>query len=122
MEGIRTKEDVRFDPRTISRPEFWLMTDAVQATAPPDYYTTITSGCDGKHKDESKHYKGWAKDFRIRDVPGVVTEDINGYWICSSGIQILEFWVRRIRERLGNLYFVELNIPKLHIHAQYNGR
>ena len=29
---------------------------------------TITSGCDGRHMDGSRHYKGEAVDFRLREM------------------------------------------------------
>lgn len=121
MDGIRIKDDVRFDPRTVGKVEFWKMTEAVQATSPMDYYATITAGCDGKHKAESKHYLGWAKDYRIWDIPGVVIDKISDTWICSKGLELLEAWVRRIQARLGNLYTVLLEVNKVHIHIQYNG-
>ena len=129
MDGIRVKGGVRFDPRTVGRSEFWRMSEAVQAVAPPDYYATITSGCDGRHKTDSKHYLGWAKDYRVRDFPGVVfikktrVGDSKGkkFWECTEGLNVLLSWVARIQKRLGNLYFVDLEIKKVHIHIQYNG-
>ena len=121
MDGIRIKKSVRFDPRTVERAEFWRMTDAVQATAPPNYYVTITSGCDGKHKIDSKHYLGWAKDYRIFDIPKVEFGKTDNCWICTQGEAILLSWVSRIQRRLGNLYFVDLEVGKKHIHIQYNG-
>ena len=121
MDGIKVKSSVRFDPRTLGRSEFWVISEAVQATAPTNYYATITSGCDGKHKTDSRHYLGWAKDYRIFDVPGVMLQKVNKVWTCVEGLDTLTTWVARAQKRLGNLYFLDLEVPKKHIHAQYNG-
>ena len=121
MDGIRCKAGVRFNPRTIEKTEFWRMTEAVQAIAPTNYCVTITSGCDGKHKTESKHYTGWAKDYRIKDIPGVKFDLLKDKWVCSTGREILEIWATRIRKRLGDQYFVAIEWDKIHIHVQYNG-
>ena len=121
MDGINCKSDVRFDPRTIGRVEFWRMTEAVQAMAPTNYFVTITSGCDGKHKTDSKHYTGWAKDYRIRDVPGVRISAFGKEFVYLEGREILDRWERRIRKRLGDQYFVSVEYSKIHLHVQYNG-
>ena len=121
MEGVKIKADVRFDPGTLARSEFWAMSDAAQATSPNNYFITITSGCDGKHDNDSKHYTGWGKDIRVRDFPGVAFKKEKGKWKCSTGKTILLAWVKRIQRRLGNRYFVQLEEKKVHIHMQFNG-
>jgi len=121
MEGIQCKSCARFDPRTIGRIEFWRMTEAVQDTAPANYYVTITSGCDGKHKTDSKHYTGWAKDYRIKDVPGVKIAQLGEDYVCLEGKEILNLWEKRIKRRLGDQYFVAIEYEKVHLHVQYNG-
>jgi len=120
MEGAKVKDDVRFDPRTIGRPEFWAMSDAAQATSPDNYFITITSGCDGKHMNDSKHYTGWGKDIRVKDFPGVDFGKEEGVWKCTMGETILLAWVKRIQKRLGNRYFVQFEEKKVHIHMQFN--
>jgi uncharacterized protein YcbK (DUF882 family) len=72
-------------------------------TAPADYVVTVTSGCDGKHLENSSHYRGKAFDFRIHD-------------LSSSQART---WADRLRLTLGTRYFVLLE-PN-HIHVQFNG-
>jgi len=98
---IRVKPGVRFHPDT------WVcgmtrILRAVEDLAPARYTITITSGCDGKHREGSKHYKGRALDFRTRDFP------------YSPGT-----WARRIQNRLGDEYFVL--VEPTHMHIQWNG-
>ena len=96
------------------------MSNAAQATAPTNYYVTITSGCDGKHDDDSKHYLGWGMDIRVKNVPGVDFFEEDGKWKCIMGKDILLAWVTRIQKRLGDCYFVQLEEEKVHIHMQFN--
>ena len=76
---------------------------AAVETAPADYVVTVTSGCDGKHLENSSHYRGKAFDFRIRDLSGSQART----------------WTDRLRLALGNRYFVLLEPD--HIHVQFNG-
>ena len=65
--------------------------------------TVITSGLDGVHSKNSKHYVGRAVDIRTRDIrpdtlPGIAQE---------------------LQSRLGGEYYVLLE--PTHIHIQFNG-
>lgn len=66
---------------------------------------TMTSGLDGKHKDDSLHYKGRAGDFRTRDVPQ----------------NLLPLVVNNIRQKLGPDYDVILEDTHLHIEYDPKG-
>lgn len=63
----------------------------------------ITSGRDGKHKKNSKHYLGNAIDTRI-------------YYFTDEVAQLV---TEEIKSKLGALYYVLLESD--HIHIQYNG-
>jgi len=99
---IKVKPGVRFHLRTFSSPDVTRIVIAVCMTTPSDYHPMITSGCDGKHSVNSKHYTGKALDFRIKDFP------------ADPAV-----WADRIQKRLGDDYFVLLD--KTHVHIQWNG-
>ena len=105
---IRVKSGVEFLLDTWSWPEMCRIVQQAQILAPAGYEITITSGCDGKdiHKPTSKHFMGKAFDFRIRDFPANASPAT---------------WARRLQNRLGDEYFVELDEPKQHLHVQWNG-
>ena len=63
---------------------------------------TITSVCEGVHKDGSLHYAGKAFDVRIRDLGGILPLDV----------------ARTFRARLGSQYQVVLEAD--HIHVEYD--
>ena len=67
-----------------------------------DYIVTITSGNDGKHMENSKHYENNAIDIRIKDM------EINRH----VGTTL------RIRKEIGKKYDVILE--KTHIHIEYD--
>ena len=102
---IRIKSGVAFHPNMFQSPAMMHMINVVAGCAPENYNPTITSGCDGIeiHREDSKHFKGWALDWRIRDLSR----------------KQAEAWAYRITGRLGFCYFVLLE--KSHIHIQYNG-
>ena len=100
---IRTKAGVVYHPDTWKIPEMWVIPFVVKMTAPPNYTPTITSGVEGRHSSNSKHYIGKALDFRIRDFPALG----------------LNRWVNEIKKKLGKDYFVLLE--KNHIHIHWNG-
>jgi hypothetical protein len=67
---------------------------------------TITSGLDGKHSKNSKHYTGEALDFRTRDLPS------------GNQGQEARFITKLLAELLGDDYDVVLE--KTHIHVEYD--
>ena len=99
---ILIKPGVKFHPDTFRYPEMSHIIYEAHILAPSGYELTITSACDGKHKENSKHYKGKAIDFRIRDFP-----------------ESVEVWARRLQNRLGDEYFILLE--STHLHCQFNG-
>jgi hypothetical protein len=99
--AVRVKSNVKFHHTSFLFPAVMRIIWTAQFTADDGYEVTITSGCDGQHKEGSKHYTGRAFDFRTRDYPGD-----------------LEKWVTRMKHTLGDLYFVLLE--RTHIHVQYN--
>ena len=103
---IDVKEGVSFHPRMLHHPEIWPIFFVIRSTCPVAYIPTITSGIDGKHRPKngkiSKHYLGYALDFRIRDFPESLTR-----------------WVNQLVRKLGDRYTVLLEID--HIHIQYDG-
>ena len=101
---VRTKVGVKWYPETFVLPEVTRIIKQAQVLAPAGYEITITSACDGKHKKTSKHYKGKAIDFRIRDFPANASTKV---------------WGTRLQNRLGDEYFVLLETN--HLHVQWNG-
>ena len=101
---INIKPGVQFHLHTFSNSTISRIPLAAYFTSPTDYHPTITSGCDGKHKVNSKHYTGKALDFRIRDFPADPAT-----------------WAGRMQAQLGDEYFVGLELKKNHIHVQFNG-
>lgn len=99
---MKVKRGVLFHPDMLHNPHMMTILFVVRGSCPGVYTPTITSGTDGTHKRHSKHYKGLALDFRIRDYPGYSQR-----------------WTDRIRRNLGDKYYVELEPD--HIHIQYNG-
>jgi len=100
---IKVKAGVTFHPNSFKYQQIARIIKQADRTAPNNYDPTITSACDGKHHDKSKHYFGAAFDFRIRDL--------------ESGHA--DTWSRRLQKRLGDEYFVLLEAH--HIHVQWNG-
>ena len=101
---IHIKEGVVFHHDTFSHPEMGRLIHQAQSLSPPGYEITITSACDGNHKDGSKHYKGTAIDFRTKDFPAAASVNV---------------WGKRLQNRLGDEYFIL--IEDTHLHAQWNG-
>jgi hypothetical protein len=101
---IKIKNGVCFHPATFRYPQMMRIPFHAAILAPGGYDVTITSGCDGKHKDGSRHYKGLAIDFRTRDFP--------------EGCK-LATWRDRLAKRLGDEYFVLIEPD--HLHVQWNG-
>ncbi|HJR08436.1 MAG TPA: hypothetical protein VJ842_14335 [Pyrinomonadaceae bacterium] len=66
------------------------------------YTLTVTSGYDGSHLAQSKHYEGLAEDYRTRDVK---PDD-------------LPIMVSRVRDVLGTNYDVVLEPD--HLHVEYD--
>jgi len=67
----------------------------------------ITSICDGKHGDHSHHYKGFARDYRIRHVP-------IGWW---------DRLAQRARGALSDEFQVVLHKgpkPPPHLHVEFD--
>mgnify|MGYP001825392817 CR=1 FL=1 len=64
----------------------------------------ITSGCEGVHSKNSKHYIGYALDFRHRDMDSEMTK---------------RRAAKEMQEALGAEYYVMYEDS--HIHVQYNG-
>lgn len=100
---IHIKPSVIFHPDTFCFPMCQIVNQA-QALAPSGYDITITSACDGTHKENSKHYKGRAFDFRTNDLPE------------GSDVKV---WAKRLQNRLGDSFFVL--IEATHMHVQFNG-
>ena len=72
-----------------------------------DVDVVITSGNDGKHMDESKHYSNQALDIRSKTLDDIETP----------------LFMRVIRRRLGKGYQVMLENngrPNEHIHVEYD--
>lgn len=67
------------------------------------YEATITSGRDGKHKENSLHYSGCAGDVRTRDLPRLFGP---------------EKFAQEIRKRLPSGF--DVIIHKTHIHVEYD--
>ena len=65
----------------------------------------VTSGAEGEHSKNSKHFIGQALDFRTWILQEQETEET-----CAKVIQ----------KALGSEYYVKLH-PGSHIHVQYNG-
>jgi len=101
---IHIKPCVFFHHDMFRAPEMCKMIWQAQLLAPDGYEITITSGCDGKHKENSKHYRGRALDFRVNDFPAVTS---------------IKTWAARLQNRLGDEYFVLLEPG--HMHVQFNG-
>ena len=101
---IKIKPGVQFLHSAFLWPDVMRIIYIVQKMAPDGYEVTITSGCDGKHKPTSSHYRGKAFDFRIRDFP----KDRD-----------LTVWRDRVQRALGSCYFVLLE--ETHLHVQFNG-
>lgn len=101
---VQIKSGVKFLHQSFAFHQLWWIIYQAQLLAPDGYEITITSACDGKHAEHSKHYTGKAVDLRIRDFP-------KG---CS-----VQTWAARVQRRLGDEYFVLLEDN--HLHAQYNG-
>lgn len=66
------------------------------------YSLTVTSGIDGSHSRQSKHYAGLAEDYRTRDV-----DPVN-----------LVLMVAEVRSLLGGAYDVVLESD--HLHVEYD--
>jgi len=66
------------------------------------YTVTVTSGYDGTHQAQSKHYEGLAEDYRTRDV-------------TPSDLARM---VPLVTQRLGSLYDVVLESD--HLHVEYD--
>jgi len=87
----------------------WQMWDIIHAAVTAanfvthGYVPTVTSGVEGRHSVNSKHYTGWALDFRIRDL----------------GQPELDNWVKKMKTILGPKYLVLLEAT--HVHIQYRG-
>lgn len=64
-----------------------------------NYTVTVTSGYDGTHSAQSKHYQGLAEDYRTRDIPR----------------QELYGMVADVRAILGRDYDVVIESDHLHI-------
>jgi len=98
---INVKPNVVFHPETWKNPAMWQIIQAVVETSPSGYTPTITSGVEGRHSVNpwSKHYTGEAIDFRIRDFTGSP-----------------QLWAEAIEKKLGDEYFVLLELTHLHIH------
>lgn len=82
-----------------------LVEKAFKAIVGNNYTPTITSGNDGKHKRNSKHYKNLALDWRTRDI---TTEQAH---------KVTDI----IKKELGDKYFVDFEYPdgpNQHIHIQ----
>ena len=62
----------------------------------------ITAGCDGKHKNKSRHYSGDALDFRTRNI----------------NKQYINVIVDKIKKALGAEFNVVLH--KTHLHVEYD--
>jgi len=68
---------------------------------------TITSGMDGQHMENSKHYVGLAEDYRTKDVP--------------KNLKYSMF--NEVRNILGSDYqviFEYENLPNEHLHIEYD--
>lgn len=100
---IRFKDSVRVHPDTLKNPAMWRILTVADTTCPPGYDPTVTSGCDGKHKQGSKHYSGRAWDFRTRDYPAGESP---------------QTWARVMQRELGQDFYVLLKGD--HIHVQSN--
>ena len=100
---VKIKPGVQFHHISFMYPQIMQMVYIAQKMAPDGYEITVTSGCDGKHKVNSSHYKGKAIDIRTRDFP----KD-----------KSLTVWRDRIERALGSCYFVLLEID--HLHLQWN--
>lgn len=66
------------------------------------YEVTITAGCDGHHLPDSLHYKGFALDFRTRNVP-------------EDKLAVL---FQQIKDHLGAEYDCVKEIDHIHIEYQ----
>lgn len=63
---------------------------------------TVTSGLDGSHSAQSKHYLGLAEDYRTRDVPRIVVAQM----------------AAEIRADLGSDY--DVVVESDHLHVEYD--
>lgn len=63
---------------------------------------TVTSGLDGRHSAQSKHYVGLAEDYRTRDVPKSMVEQM----------------ASEIRAVLGRDY--DVVVESDHLHVEYD--
>jgi len=101
---IHIKPDVFFHHDMFRSPDMCRLIWQAQLLAPDGYDVMITSGADGTHKENSKHYKGRAVDFRINNFP--------------TGASV-KTWANRLQKRLGDEFFVL--IESNHLHVQFNG-
>ena len=99
---VNVKDNVVFHPLTFTRPEMIRILLVAKITSAPAYNPTITSGVEGRHSSDpwSKHYTGWALDFRIND-------------LAKSDVTR---WVEQLKVKLGAGYFVLLESNHIHIH------
>jgi hypothetical protein len=68
---------------------------------------TVTSGLDGSHMQNSKHYEGLAEDFRTKDVPQPL-----------KGVMVAE-----VKARLGTNYWIDLEYEGAdneHLHVEFD--
>ena len=79
----------------------------------------ITAGTDSKHKNSSRHYCGYALDFRIRTL-----EETNQEFAADIRHDI---WKNRVQEvcekiqaRLGSEFDVINEFERLHIHVEFD--
>ena len=70
-----------------------------------DYILVVTSGNDGKHKEDSLHYENNAEDYRTRHIRGEIIPRI----------------VARIKKELGTNYDVLFEGDHLHIEHDPKG-
>lgn len=116
---VKFKGDVRLNLLSL-QPKMMGVLQAAMRTAPPLYnhVMLVTSGDDGRHADNSKHYTGHAFDIRIIGArEGAVYLGPGPH--VSEALQQAEArrWVERIKERLGDRYVVLYE--ENHIHIQY---
>ena len=106
MINVNIKSNVVLHHETFRRPEMFTLVIVARMTCPAEYTPTITSGAEGRHSANpwSKHYTGWALDFRIRDL---TEKEVNR-------------WVFMLTEKLGIKYLVLLEPTHIHVHYKGN--
>ena len=122
LSKVRWKDDVRIKPPGLT-PHQAIMVEAARKTRPSTYgdIVMVTSANDGKHSDESYHYKDAAIDVRVRSSFSLAHGNVRVSTLAEA-IDAAEAWAEDIRLELGPQYdvVVEHRNEIAHLHLEYD--